>query len=135
MNNEINYQSIAYRIAKGFLSRNSAEFYLQWENKINNITIDDKPLVDKIFILMCRNWKIGGILLELEHKYNIKINKDDIYNILTECQCFDLEITVMAKSFLYHELNGNGNLDNQIDYIQYHGEIDLPYTYEFLNKN
>lgn len=131
MNNKINYQNIAYRITKGFLNRNSAEFYLQWENKINNITIDDKPIVDKIFILMCRNWKIGGILLELERRYNIKISKEDAYNILTTCQCFDIEITVMAKSFLYYELNSSGNIDDQIYYIQEHGCIDLPYTYEF----
>lgn len=130
MNNKINYQNIAYRIAKGFLSRNSAEFYLQWEDKINNITIDDKSIVDKIFILMCRNCKISGILLELEHRYTIKINKEDVNNILTKCQCFDIEITVMAKSFLYYEINDTGNLGDQIDYIQEHGSIDLPYTYE-----
>lgn len=133
--NKINYQNIAYRIAKGFLSKNSAEFYLYWENKINNINISSISLVDKVFVLMCLNLKIGSVPLALEYEYNIKISKDDVYNILTKCQCFDIEITIMAKSFLWYQFNGTDNLGDQISYIQEHGSIDLPYTYDIFKKD
>lgn len=127
---QIRYQNIAYAITKDFLNNEKAEFYLYFQNKLNDIDIASMSLVDKVFILMCKKYKISRVLLELNHKYNIRINKDDTYNILTKCQCFDIEITVMAKSFLYYELNGTGNIDDQIYYIQEHGCIDLPYTYE-----
>ena len=94
---------------------------------INSI---DLPLVDKVFVLMCQNLKIGSVSWDLEHEYNIKINEDDVYNILTKCQCSDIEITIMAKSFLWYQFNGTGDLDEQIDYIQEHCSIDLPYTYD-----
>lgn len=131
MKSKINYQDIAYRITKNFINKNSAEFFLYWENKINNINIRSLSLVDKVFVLMCLNHKIGGVPLDLEYKYNIEISKDDIYNILTKCQCFDIEITIMAKSFLWYQFNGTNNLNNQISYIQEHSCIDLPYTYDF----
>lgn len=130
MNNKINYQNIAYRITKGFINRNSAEFYIYWENKINDININNLSLVDKVFVLICQNLKIGSVPLALEHEYNIKISKDDVYNILTKCQCFDIEITIMAKSFLWYQFNGTDNLGDQISYIQEHGSIGLPYTYD-----
>ncbi len=131
----INYQNIAYRITKGFLSKNSVEFYLYWENKIDNINIDNLSLVDKIFVLMCNHFKIGGVSWDLDHKYNIRINKDDVYSILTKCQCFDIEITIMAKSFLLYQFNGTDSLGEQINYIQEHGSIDLPYTYDIFKKD
>ncbi len=130
----INYPIIVYRITKDFLCKNSAEFYIYWENKIDNINIDNLSLVDKVFVLMCQNLKIGGVPWELDCEYNIKINEDDVYNILSGCQCFDIEITIMAKSFLWCQFNGTGNLGEQIDYIQEHGSIDLPYTYDFHKK-
>ena len=134
INENINYQNIAYRITKGFLSKNSAEFYLYWENKMDAINISNLSLVDKVFVLMCQNPKIGSVPQDLEHEYNIKINEDDAYNILTKCQCFDIEITIMAKSFLWYQFNGTGNLEEQIDYIQEHGSIDLPYKYDIVKK-
>mgnify|MGYP001045719043 FL=1 len=48
---------------------------------------------------ICQNLKIGGLLLDLEYKYNINVSKNDVYNILVECQCFDIEITIMPKFF------------------------------------
>lgn len=63
------------------------------------INISDLSLVDKVFVLMCQNLKIGSVPWNLEHEYNIKINEDDEYNILTKYQCFDIEITIMAKFF------------------------------------
>lgn len=41
------------------------------------------------------------------------------------CQCFDIEITIMAKSFLWHNLNGTNQLTEQIDFIHQHGNINL----------
>lgn len=129
-NEDINYKSIAYSISKGFIDEEKAKFYLYWEDKINNIDISNMSIVDKVFVLMCQEQRLGGVPYELEHKYNVKIIENDAYNILTKCQCFDIEITVMAKSFLWYQFSGARGLEEQIYHIMNHGNIDLPYTYE-----
>lgn len=130
LNEDINYKSVAYSISKGFIDKEKAKFYLYWEDKIDNIDISIISIVDKVFVLMCQEQRIGVIPYELSREYNIKIKEDDVYNILTKCQCFDIEITVMAKSFLWYQFSGTIGLEEQIYHIMNYGEIDLPYTYE-----
>lgn len=129
-NKNINYKSVAYSISKGFIDEEKAKFYLYWEDKIENINMSNMSIVDKVFILMCQNQRIGWIPHELEHCYEINIEEDEVYKILINCQCFDIEITVMAKSFLYYQFPGTKGLEEQIYYIMKYGNIDLPYTYE-----
>lgn len=98
-NKRISYSSVVYSITKGFIDKDSAEFYLYWQDKMDSIDIICLPIVDKVFVLMCKGYKINEILRNLENEYNIKISESDVYNILTDCQCSDIEITIMAKSF------------------------------------
>lgn len=128
-NKRISYSSVVYSITKGFIDKDSAEFYLYWQDKMDSVDISNLSIVDKVFVLMCNRYKINGILRNLEVEYNIKINEDDVYNILTKCQCSDIEITIMVKSFFRYKC-GVSFIDEQIDYIQEHGSIDLPYTYD-----
>lgn len=132
-NKSISYSSVVYSITKGFIDKNSAEFYLYWQDKIDGIDISNLSIVDKVFVLMCNRYNINGILRNLETEYNIKINEDDVYNILVKCQCFDIEITIMAKSFFRYKYMASF-IDEQIDYIQEHSSIDLPYTYDIIKK-
>ena len=67
----------------------------------------------------------------LRREYNIEVSEEDVSHVLLECQCFDIEITAMAKAYLYYDFSQSKILDEQIDYINKYGEIDLPYTYEF----
>jgi len=129
----ISYKSVAYSITKGFIDENSAKFYLYWKDKINNIDITNLSIVDKVFVLMCQQKHTGGVKYELEETYNIKINEYDVKDILLQCQCFDIEITVMAKSF-YRYILYPGNfvaiLEEQIYHIMQYKNIDLPYTFK-----
>ena len=132
MKYRIHYKSIAYAIHKGFLNKESAKFYTYWEYKLDNIVINDLSLVDKIFVLMCINQNFGEVHYKLEHEYKVIIDKNDVYNILVNCQSLDIEITVMAKSFLYYQNIGTKCLEEQIYHIMEYGEINLPYTYDLI---
>lgn len=126
-NNNINYKSIAYSVVKHFLNKDSVEFYLYWENKISNIDVSELSLIDKIFVIMCQEQKLGMTWFELKNEYQVDINKDNVYDILLNYQCSDIEITVMAKSFLYYQFSGTSVLEEQIHYIMKNGKIDLPH--------
>lgn len=132
MKYKIRYKSIAYAIHKGFLNKEDAEFYIYWGHKLDSIVIDDLPLVDKVFVLMCINQNFGEVHYDLEHEYKVLIDKNDVYNILVNCQSSDIEITVMAKSFLYYQNIGTKYLEEQIYHIMEYGKINLPYTYDLL---
>jgi uncharacterized protein YlxP (DUF503 family) len=129
----ISYQSIAYLVTHNFLNDIIAKDYLYLEDKLNNINIKELSLVDKIFVVMCTEYKhkTHCVTNELKQEYNIEISEDDVFHVLLECQCFDIEITAMAKAYLYYDFSKSEILDEQIDYINKYGEIDLPYTYEF----
>lgn len=128
--NFTSYESLAYSIIKGFINEDKAKFYLYWKDKINTINITNMPIVDKIFVLMCQEHKVGGVKWELKHTYNLDIDEDDVYYILKDCQCYDIEITAMAKSFLRYQYTGTKGLEDQIYHIMKHGNTDLPYTYK-----
>jgi hypothetical protein len=131
----ISYQSIAYSVTHSFLNDIIAKDYLYLEDKLNNINIEELSLVDKIFVVMCVNYRHKAISTKnyLRREYNIEVSEDDIFHVLLECQCSDIEITAMAKAFFYYDYNKSEILDKQIDYINEHGKIDLPYTYEFTS--
>ena len=110
----ISYQRIAYLVTHNLFSENIAKDYLHLEDKLNNINFEELSLVDKIFVVMCTEYKhrthcVAG---ELKYEYNI-------------------EITAMAKAYLYYDFSKSEILDEQIEHINEYGEIDLPYTYEF----
>ena len=137
-NKHVSYSSVVYSITKGYINENSAKFYLYWQDKVDNIDIADFSIVDKVFVLMCRKRTTSGVKREFDVIYNIKIDKSDIDEILINCQCFDIEVTIMAKSFYRYRLYpGNlvAILEEQIGFIQQHGSIDLPYTYELSEKD
>lgn len=129
----ISYQRIAYSVTHSFLDEIMAKDYLYLEDKLNNIKFEELSLVDKIFVVMCVNYKHKVISTKnyLRREYNITVSEDDVFHVLLECQCFDIEITAMAKAYLYYDFSKSEILDEQIDYINKYGEIDLPYTYEF----
>ena len=129
----ISYQRIAYLVTHNFLNKNIAKDYLYLEDKLNNIKFEELSLVDKVFVVMCVNYKHKVISTKnyLRREYNITVSEDDVFHVLLECQCFDIEITAMAKAYLYYDFSKSEILDEQIDYINKYGEIDLPYTYEF----
>lgn len=127
------YQRIAYLVTHNLFSENIAKDYLHLEDKLNNINFEELSLVDKIFVVMCTEYKhrthcVAG---ELKYEYNIEVSEDDVFHVLLECQCFDIEITAMAKAYLYYDFSKSEILDEQIEHINKYGEIDLPYTYEF----
>lgn len=130
MFNNIPYRSIAYAITKRYLNKDSAEFYLYWEEKLNNVDFPKLSMVDKVFVIMCQWQRIGSTWRELKEEHQINITEDDVYNILLNCQCYDIEITAMAKSFLYYQFSRTRGLEDQIYYITKHGEIELPYEYK-----
>ena len=127
----ISYQRIAYSVTHSFLDEIMAKDYLYLEDKLNNIKFEELSLVDKVFVVMCVNYKHKVISTKnyLRREYNITVSEDDVFHVLLECQCFDIEIT--AKAYLYYDFSKSEILDEQIDYINKYGEIDLPYTYEF----
>lgn len=129
----ISYQSIAYLVTHNFLDEVIAIDYLYLEGKLNNINFEDLSLVDKIFVVMCTEYKhrTHCVTNELKYEYNIEISEDDVFHVLLECQCFDIEITAIAKAYLYYDFSKSEILDKQIEHINEYGEIDLPYTYEF----
>ena len=129
----ISYQRIAYLVTHNFLNENIAKDYLYLEDKLNNINFEELSLIDKIFVAMCTEYKhkTHCVTNELKQEYNIEVSEDDVFHVLLECQCFDIEITAMAKAYLYYDFSKSEILDEQIDYINKYGEIDLPYTYEF----
>lgn len=129
----ISYQSIAYLVTHNFLNEEIAKDYLYLENKLSNVNFEDLALVDKIFVVMCTEYphKTHCVTGELKYEYNIEISEDDVFHVLLECQCFDIEITAIAKAYLYYNFSKSEILDEQIRHINKYGEIDLPYTYEF----
>lgn len=129
----ISYQRIAYLVTHNFLNDIIAKDYLYLEDKLNNINFEELSLVDKIFVVMCVNYrhKVISTKNHLRREYNIEISEDDVFHVLLECQCFDIEITAMAKSYLYYDFSKSEILDEQIEHISEYGEIDLPYTYAF----
>ena len=129
----ISYQRIAYSVTHSFLDEIMAKDYLYLEDKLNNIKFEELSLVDKVFVVMWFNYKHKVISTKnyLRREYNITVSEDDVFHVLLECQCFDIEITAMAKAYLYYDFSKSEILDEQIDYINKYGEIDLPYTYEF----
>lgn len=129
----ISYLSIAFLVYRNLLSKNIAKDYLYLEDKLNNINFEELSLVDKIFVAMCVNYRHRVISAKnyLRREYNIEISEDDVFHVLLECQCFDIEITAMAKAYLYYDFSKSEILDEQIEHINEYGEIDLPYTYEF----
>lgn len=129
----ISYQSIAYLVTHNFLNNIIAKDYLYLKNKLSNVNFEDLSLVDKIFVVMCTEYKHRTycVTKELEFEYNIEVSEDDVFHVLLECQCFDIEITAMAKAYLYYDFSKSEILDEQIKHINKYGEIDLPYTYEF----
>lgn len=129
----ISYLSIAFLIYRKLLSEDIAKDYLYLEDKLNNINFEKLSLIDKIFIVMCTEhphttYCVTGML---KYEYKINVSEDDVFHVLLECQCFDIEITAMAKAYLYYDFSKSEILDEQIRYINKYGEIDLPYTYEF----
>lgn len=91
----ISYQSIAYLVTHNFLNDVIAKDYLYLEDKLNNINFEKLSLIDKIFIIMCTEhphttYCVAG---ELKYEYNINVSEDDVFHVLLECQCFDIEIT------------------------------------------
>lgn len=133
-NEDVNYKSVAYSINKSFIDEKKSKFYLYWNDKINNIDLSNLSTVDKVFVLMCQNQKIGDVTWELVQNYNINLEEDDVYDILTNYQCSDIEITAMAKSFLWYQFNGIQGLEEQIYYIMKHKTINLPYKYELHDQ-
>lgn len=131
--NYISYQRIAYLVTRNFLDEVIAKDYLHLKDKLDNINIEELSLVDKIFVSMCIAYKHKILTTQnyLRREYNIEVSEDDVFHVLLECQCFDIEITAMAKAYLYYDFSQSEILDGQIDYINKYGEIDLPYTYEF----
>lgn len=129
----ISYQRIAYSVTHSFLDEIMAKDYLYLEDKLNNINFEELSLVDKIFVAMCISYrhKVVSTKNYLRREYNITISEDDVFHVLLKCQSFDIEITAMAKAYLYYNFSKSEILDEQIDYINKYGEIDLPYTYEF----
>ena len=129
----ISYQRIAYLVTRNFLDEVIAKDYLYLEDKLSNINIEELSLVDKIFVSMCIAYKHKVLTTQtyLRREYNIEVSEEDVSHVLLECQCFDIEITAMAKAYLYYDFSQSKILDEQIDYINKYGEIDLPYTYEF----
>lgn len=133
----ISYQRIAYSVTHSFLDEIMAKDYLYLKDKLNNINIEELSLVDKIFVIICVNYRHKVISTKnyLRRKYNIEISEDDVFHVLLECQCFDIEITAMAKAYLYYDFSKSEILDEQIEHINEYGEIDLPYTYEYIHMN
>ena len=129
----ISYQRIAYSVTHSFLDEIMAKDYLYLEDKLNNIKFEELSLVDKIFVAMCIEYphKTHCVAGELKYEYSIEVSEDDVFHVLLECQCFDIEITAMAKAYLYYDFSKSEILDEQIEHINEYGEIDLPYTYEF----
>lgn len=131
----IPYQKIAYDINRSFLDENIAKSYLHLKEKLDSINIEEISLIDKIFVVMCLSCRHSSFAVtkELKYEYNIEVSDDDVFHILLECQCSDIEITAMAKAFLYYDFSMSEILDEQIDYINKNGKIDLPYTYKFTS--
>ena len=115
----ISYQRIAYLVTHNFLNDIIAKDYLYLEDKLNNINFEELSLVDKIFVVMCVNYrhKVISTKNHLRREYNIEISEDDVFHVLLECQCFDIEITAMAKSYLYYDFSKSEILDEQIEHI------------------
>lgn len=129
----ISYQRIAYLVTHNFLDEDIAKDYLYLEEKLNNINFEELSLIDKIFVIMCTEHPhtthcVTGML---KYEYNIEVSEDDVLHVLLNCQCFDIEITAMAKAYLYYDFSKSEILEEQIRHINKYGEIDLPYTYEF----
>lgn len=53
----ISYQRIAYLVTHNFLNDIIAKDYLYLEDKLNNINFEELSLVDKIFVVMCVNYR------------------------------------------------------------------------------
>lgn len=129
----ISYISIAFLVYRRLLSKDIAKDYLYLEEKLNNINFEELSLIDKIFVIMCTEHPhtthcVTGML---KYEYNIEVSEDDVLHVLLDCQCFDIEITAMAKAYLYYDFSKSEILEEQIKHINKYGEIDLPYTYEF----
>ena len=129
----ISYQRIAYLVTRNFLDDVIAKDYLYMKDKLSNINIKELSLVDKIFVVICIVYKhnVSSTKNYLRRKYNIEVSEGDVFYTLLKCQCFDIEITAMAKAYLYYDCKKAEILDDQIEHINKYGEIDLPYTYEF----
>lgn len=127
--NDINYKSIAYSVTKGYLDERTAKFYLHWQEKLKNIDFMNLSLVDKVFVVMCQEQKLGSTWWELKQEHHIVMEEKEVYDILLNCQCYDIEITAMAKSFLYYQYSNTKGLEEQIYSIRSYGKIDLPYEY------
>lgn len=71
----ISYQRITYLVTHNFLDEVIAKGYLYLEDKLNNINFEGLSLVDKIFVVMCVNYrhKVSSTKNYLKREYFFKI--------------------------------------------------------------
>lgn len=126
INQSINYSSIIHAIKKGFLSDKNIEFYKYFQNKIEQIDVNNISLIDKIFVLTSKYRSVSSAHRHLMKDYDILISEKDFVDVIRNYQCYDLEITLISKLYFHFQFCNDSSVNSQIDYIIEHGQINLP---------